>query len=310
MDISWLVPSGLVPSWLWIPVTLAAACAQTARNLTQRRLTETLGTLGATQVRFLYGFPFALIFLALVCLGLGQLPPRPDGDFALFVFCGAVSQILATALMLSAMRLQGFAVVTAYTKTEPVQVAIFAAVVLGEHVTLMAGVAIVIATLGVTLMTRLPAGIAGSGRLKPAMLGIAAGAMFALAAVGFRGAILSLSEGNFLLRATTTLAWGLGIQTALLGTWLLVMRRDALFGSFRAWRPSVVAGFLGALASQFWFIGFSLTSAANVRTLALVEVLFAGLLSHKLLSRGMSVREALSLALVVGGVALLLISHR
>lgn len=297
-------------TWLWIPATLAAACAQTARNLLQRRLTETLGTLGATQVRFLYGFPFALLFLTLVCSALGRLPPRPDTDFIFFACGGAVSQILATALMLSAMRVQGFAVVTAYTKTEPVQVAVFAAAVLGEHVTGLTGLAIAIATLGVILMTRLPAGSAAGGRLRPALLGISAGAMFALAAVCFRGAILSLDDGGFLLRATTTLAWGLGIQTALLGAWLLLMRRDALFGSFREWRASMVAGFLGALASQFWFIGFSLTSATNVRTLALVEVLFAGMLSHKLLSRGMSAREVLSLVLVVGGVGLLLVSHR
>ncbi|MES2549270.1 MAG: EamA/RhaT family transporter, partial [Pseudomonadota bacterium] len=34
--------------FLWIPVTLAAALAQTGRNATQRGLTERLGTLGAT----------------------------------------------------------------------------------------------------------------------------------------------------------------------------------------------------------------------------------------------------------------------
>ena len=35
---------------LWIPATLAASVAQTARNATQRQLTETIGTVGATQV--------------------------------------------------------------------------------------------------------------------------------------------------------------------------------------------------------------------------------------------------------------------
>ncbi len=62
------------------------------------------------------------------------------------------------------------------------------------------------------------------------------------------------------MRATTTLAWSLGVQTAILLAWLLVFDRKALVGSFRAWRPSLGAGFLGALASQFWFIGFALTT--------------------------------------------------
>ena len=43
----------------------------------------------------------------------------------------------------------------------------------------------------------------------------------------------------------------------------------------RAWRPSLFAGFMGAFASEFWFLAFAITTAANVRTLALVEVLFA-----------------------------------
>ena len=48
---------------LWAVFTLIAAAAQTARNAMQRELTATLGTVGATHVRFLFGFPFALLFL-------------------------------------------------------------------------------------------------------------------------------------------------------------------------------------------------------------------------------------------------------
>ena len=44
--------------------TLLAAAGQTARNAMQRELTAALGTVGATHVRFLFGFPFALMFLA------------------------------------------------------------------------------------------------------------------------------------------------------------------------------------------------------------------------------------------------------
>ena len=51
---------------LWIPITIAAAFAQTLRNAAQRRLVADVGTLGATLVRFLYGLPFALVWLAVV----------------------------------------------------------------------------------------------------------------------------------------------------------------------------------------------------------------------------------------------------
>ena len=61
---------------LWIPFTLLAAAGQTARNAMQRELTATLGTVGATHVRFLFGFPFALMFLAGVLAGTGRALPR------------------------------------------------------------------------------------------------------------------------------------------------------------------------------------------------------------------------------------------
>jgi drug/metabolite transporter (DMT)-like permease len=163
-----------------------------------------------------------------------------------------------------------------------------------------------VATSGVVLISSKPgAGLASSG-LRPILFGLAAGAFFALAAIGFRGAILALDQGSFLIRATTTLAWSLGAQTAILLVWLGLFDRAALMGSFRAWRPSLGAGFLGALASQFWFIGFSLTTAANVRTLALVEVVMAQAVSHRLLAQATSRREIAGIILIVAGVGLLL----
>ena len=293
-------------SLLWIPVTLAAAAAQTGRNATQRRLTEQIGTVGATQVRFLYGFPFALLALAGLTLATSERVPAPSPTFLLYVLGGAATQILATALMLSAMRERAFSVVTAYTKTEPVQVALFGLILLGDALTPAMALAIAVATSGAVLMAVKPGtGLTSSGG-RPVLFGIASGAFFALAAIGFRGAILSLDHGSALIRASTTLVWSLGLQTGILLVWLGLFNRKALVASFRAWRPSLGAGFLGALASQFWFIGFALTTAANVRTLALVEVLMAQAVSHRLLGQRTTRRETIGMVLILCGVGLLL----
>ena len=294
-------------SLLWIPATLTAAAAQTARNATQRRLTETLGTVGATQVRFLYGLPFAALFLLIVLAVSGEPLPGPGSGFFGFIVMGAVTQILATALMLAAMRERSFAVVTATTKTEPVHIAVFGLVVLGDPLTPLMALAIVVATAGVILAS-LKSGLSELTRAgaRPILMGVVAGAFFGLAATGFRGAILSLDSGSFVVRASTTLVCGLALQTAILVAWLIAFNRPALVGSLREWRSSLFAGFLGALASQFWFIGFALTAAANVRTLALVEVLMAQAVSHRLLAEGTTRRELLGIALIVAGVALLL----
>jgi drug/metabolite transporter (DMT)-like permease len=289
---------------LWIPATLAAALAQTARNATQRGLTDVIGVIGATQVRFLYGFPFALLFLTVVALASGRAPPGPDGAFLGFALMGAVAQILATALLLKAMRLRSFAVATACSKTEPVQVAIVAWALLGDTLTPLKLGFIALATIGVVLVTFRKGEKLSLESAGPLLHGVGAGGLFALAAVAFRGGILSLDmEENFMLRASTMLVWGLGLQTALLMAWLLLFDRAALTGSLRAWRPSLAAGFLGALASQFWFIAFSLTTAANVRTLALIEVPLAHLVSKRHFAEGASGQEVLGMCLIVLGVA-------
>lgn len=291
----------------WALAAIIAAAAQTARNAMQRKLTAEIGTVGATQVRFLYGFPFALLFLGLVAGVSREAIPTADLAFIGFAFAGAVSQILATALMLLAMKERSFSVTTAYTKTEPVQVAIFGSLVLGDHLSLTAICAIILATIGVVLMAVKAGEKLTAAGLRPALAGIAAGGLFALAAIFFRGGILELGEQSFVLRASTMLAWSLGLQTLILVIWMLLFDRRALTGSISVWRSSIFAGFMGAFASQFWFIGFSLTAAANVRTLGLVEVFFAQIVTRKLLSETTSRRELIGMAMILIGVGALLI---
>jgi drug/metabolite transporter (DMT)-like permease len=287
---------------LWAIFTVVAAAAQTARNAMQRNLIATLGTIGATHVRFLYGFPFALIFLALVHASVPAKAPAIHLPFLAWTAFGALAQIAATALMLAAMRERSFVVTTAYTKTEPVLVALFGVALLGDHLGLTAWIAIVIATAGILFMSWQP-GVTQS--LRPALLGVVSAALFGIAAVGFRGAIRSLDTQSFVLAATTTLAFGLGLQTLLLTTYLAITDRKGLMAIFKAWKPSLGAGFLGAFASQFWFLAFALETVAKVRTLALIEVIFAGLVSGAIIKQATSPRDGLGIALIVLGVGLL-----
>ncbi len=296
-------------TWLWIPASIFAAAAQAGRNAIQRSLTEQLGTLGATQVRFLYGFPFAFLFTVIAIFVTGSVLPKMNLEFALFVLAGALSQIAATALMLAAMRQRAFVVVTAWTKTEPVQVALFGMIVLGDQISLLAMGAIIVATVGVTVMASKPAAGGDSGPAwQPVVLGLSAAACFAIAAVAFRGGILALGEAHFFVRASWTLTCGLGLQTVLLAAWMMTFHYEAWVRCLKAWRISIWGGLLGASASQGWFLGFALTAAANVRTLGLVEVLFAQLLSWRVFLSKSTGRETLGIVLIVAGVACLLLT--
>lgn len=295
--------------WLWIVFTVAAALSQTIRNALQRELTASVGTAGATHVRFLFGLPFAVLFLAAIVYVMRAPLPAANMTFFAWSAFGAVTQIFATALMLMAMQNRSFVVAIAYIKTEPVLVAIFGLAFLGDALTFPVAAAIIIATAGVVAMSWTP-GIAAANSMKPAVLGIIAGAFFALAAVGFRGAVLSLGGSErFLVSAAYTLVVSLAIQTALLSLWLIAVDRKGFLAIFRAWKPSLSAGFMGALASQFWFMAFALATAASVRTLALIEVLFAQIVSRRLFSQKTTQHEALGILLLVAGIALLLWAH-
>ncbi|MSQ19441.1 MAG: hypothetical protein EXR39_07750 [Betaproteobacteria bacterium] len=114
------------PVWLWMSITVGAALAQTLRNAAQRHLTQSLGTLGATLVRFLYGLPFAALWLWLVLHFTAQSLPIPTLTFWAWVLVSSIAQIAATALLLQVMTNRNFALGVAYSKTEVIQIAVFA----------------------------------------------------------------------------------------------------------------------------------------------------------------------------------------
>jgi drug/metabolite transporter (DMT)-like permease len=291
-------------SYLWAIFTVIAAVAQTARNAMQKELTTKLGTVGATHIRFLFGFPFAILFLVGVMVVTGRSLPRPGLVYWPWLLDGAFAQILATALMLAAMGQRSFVVAYAYIKTEPVQVALFGLIFLGDRLSLPVSVAILIATAGVMVMAVRP-GVRLLEDIRPVLVGILSGSMFALSAIGYRGAILSLHDPNFVLAATFTVTLGLVLQAALLSLYLMLRDKAVLRAIMLAWKPSLFAGFMGAFASEFWFLAFAITTAANVRTLGLIEVLFAQLVSVFIFAQKTTTREALGITLVVVGVIIL-----
>jgi len=291
-----------------VAFTLLGAVGQTARNAMQRELTPSLGALGATLVRFLFGFPFALLFLAAVLAWTQGPLPAINRDFVLWILLGALTQIGATALMLMTMEQRSFVVTIAYLKTEPVLVALMGLAFLGDPLTAAMALAILTAMAGVALISVKPEALTG-GRFSilrgPALLGLSSAALFAASAIGYRGAILALDQPSFVLGATFSLAVGLSLQTLLLLAWLLICKRQILTPLMRLWRPSLAAGFSGAAASQCWFLAFALASAASVRTLALVEILLAQGVTHFLFRQKTSLREASGTVLLLAGAILI-----
>ena len=294
------------PLWLWIPIVFAAAAAQTVRNAAQKNLIRTAGTLAATSVRFIYGLPFALAALS-VCVALpGATLSQPNATFLVWTLLGALGQLAATALLLAGMQQRSFIVAVAYSKTEVLQVAIFSALLLGERVGGASVLAIAIASSGVMLLS-FKRGAAGSGFLNgwlspSALLGVASGAGFAISAVGYRGGALALGPMSPWLAGAYTLVWAQAIQSVLIGGYLARRQPGALKKIAQEWRISLMAGCAGALASFGWFTAFAMRNAADVRTLALVEVLYGYVVSRQIFREKMTVQETTGIVLLAIGI--------
>ena len=295
--------------WVWIPIVLFAAAAQTVRNTAQSALTKTAGTLAATSVRFIYGLPFAVIALAVIGTSSRFAWPQANAAFLRWAAGGAMAQLVATALLLAAMQRRSFVVALAYSKTEVLQVALFSVVLLGEHLTAVSTAAIVIASAGVILMS-VKRGSVGLGLLHSwlspaALLGVASGAGFAISAVAYRAATLSLGPLPPWFAGAYTLVWAQAIQSVTIAAYLAVREPKAWRQITSAWRVSLLAGLAGAVASFGWFTAFAMRNAADVRALALVEVLYGYLVSRRLLKEKTTHRELAGLTLLLIGIVII-----
>ena len=295
-------------SWAWILITLGAALAQTLRNAAQRSLTGDLGALGATLVRFLYGLPFAALWLVIAWLTFADAGAWPaiNAPFLLWTVVAALSQIAATAFLLRNMEERNFAIGVAYSKSEIIQVALFGLVLLGDRVSLMAVASIVIASLSVVLLSlpsdnRSLAAVAQAWTSRSALLGLGSGAAFGMAAVGYRGAALALDTPSIVFAAADSLVWAQTFQSILLGGFLVIRKFSVVVAVIRAWRVSLLAGAMGAIGSACWFTAMAMQPVARVRTLGLIELYFSYVVSRKVFRERLGGAELVGLVLLAVG---------
>ena len=293
----------------WIAITLAAAFLQNARTALQKKLTDRLDATEASYVRFCYAWPFALVYVLLLGVTGADLA-TPNGRFLAFVSAGALLQILGTVALIASFAHRNFAVGSAYSKTETVQTAVFGLVLLGDSVPLGAALGIAVSLVGVLLLSPRAPRVAGQAREwigTGGWLGMGAGAGFASSAVCYRGASLSL-DGEAHVTAAITLLAATVIQTLAMGLWLArpTGKAGALARVASTWRTGTWVGLFGMAASAGWFTAMTLQSAALVRALGQVELLFAFIVATTIFRERIRLAEVAGSALIVAGIALLL----
>jgi drug/metabolite transporter (DMT)-like permease len=295
--------------WAWIPITIWAAFCQTIRTGLQKQLKGRLSTNGASFTRFAYGLPLAVAYLGITLWATGKTIPAGNSEFYLWTTVGAVAQILATNLLILALSMRNFVVATAYSKTEALQAAAFGMVILAEPVSLSGVAAIVIGTLGVLLISLkgsenpMRAFLLGWTE-RSALVGIGSGALFAISAIGFRAASLSLGEDFLPLAAATTLVHAILLQIALMMAYLVLREPGELRRVAAAWRPGLIVGMASAAGSAGWFTAMALQVAAYVRMLGMTEMAFTFLMSYLVFRERPTRSEIIGVIVLLAGILL------
>ncbi len=299
---------------LWIPLTIAAAFLQNLRSTWQKQLTGELSAIAATYVRFSFGLPVAALYMLVLVYGTGAVPPTPDAEFLFYCLIGGFTQILGTLLTVALFAYRNFAIGSAYVKTETVQTALFGFIVLGDHLSIGAVIAIFISLIGVMLISSTRSALTlrlffTSLLERPALMGIGGGTCFGISAVSYRAASLSFGREDFLMPAAFTLLSVMLFQTIAMTAWIAWREPGQLTATARNWKVSFLVGLTGALASMGWFTAMTIENAAFVRALGQIELLFAFASSVFLFKEKTRPMEVYGVLLVVSGIVLLLFAR-
>lgn len=299
---------------IWIPVAVTAALFQCWRTALQQKLRGQMSVNAAGFVRYLYGAPMALLLFVLALTVTGQPVPTANPTFLIWCAAGGLFQILATNLLIMSFGYRNFAVGTAYSKTETVQSAIIALIVLHEALSPFAWIGIIVGLVGVMTLS-----LAGRGfnaralaqaTVQPAALcGLGAGLIFGFTTVFIKLANLSIEGDSMVVRALFALVLTNAMQIVMQGTFLLWREPAELKKAFTSWRTSMWVGTLSASGSACWFTGFAIADVALVRAVGQIEIVFTLLFSRFYLKETLKPGDVAGLSLVVFGVLLIIVLH-
>jgi drug/metabolite transporter (DMT)-like permease len=292
----------------WLPATLLAALFQAWRTAVQQRVRAELSVNAAGLVRYLYGLPVGLALLAAYMAWRGEVLPSMQPIFLLSAALAGFAQIIGTNLLLMAFGYRNYVAGTAFAKTEAMQGALLAFLLLGETLSWVTLGGIVIGVAVVMMVA------AGGERLRlrelwqpAALCGLGAGLGFTMTSIFVKSATLRIDTADKIFAALIVLVVVQACQTVMQGGYVWAREREQVAKVLSSWRTSGQVGLLAALGSACWFAGFATAPVALVRAVGQVEVILTLGFSRFYLKETRKPGEATGLLLVGAGVVIALI---
>ncbi|MEJ6399469.1 EamA family transporter [Yoonia sp. 208BN28-4] len=296
---------------LWIYITFAAALAQSLRFMLQKQLKSAgLSTAGATFARFVFAAPLVALIAMSYAWFSGQGLPKVSPVFFAYAIAGGTSQILATMCVVALFSLRNFAVGITFKKTEVLLSVLIGFVILGDAVTVPALIAIFIGLAGVLLLSDPPN---ATGRWhkrilnKAVALGLLSGLLFGFSGVFYRGASLSIAEGDTFYRATIAMMCVTAYQVLVMTAWLRWREAGEIGKVLVAWRKVALTGLASMIGTMCWFSAFTLQTAGYVNAVGQVELIFSIAIGAMVFGERITAREWQGLLLLTGSIVLLVL---
>ena len=285
---------------LWVFASVAAALFQTVRFMLQKVLsTGPLSTAGSTFSRFAYSAPVVWALLAVGLWSSDTALPRLSLAFWTYACLGGLAQILATVCVVALFRQRNFAVGITFKKTEVILTAIVGMLFFAEDVSVIGWIAILIGLVGVILLSRTPdleEGFWAALSSRATALGVTAGVLFAVSATTYRAASLEIDSDMPVLRAGVTLACVIALQCCSMAAWLWVKEPDQITAVWRARKVAVWIGLTSLAGSFGWFLAFTLQTAAYVKAVGQIELIFSIMATVLFFKEKITVRELWAVA--------------
>lgn len=263
----------------WILFTLMAAFTQAWRNAFQKQLSTTVDSYGVTLARFFFAFPLAGLYLNFLYVQQPiSIHVSFHTNFWIYVFIAAMSQILATILMVQLFRQKNYAIGVGLAKSEAILAAIIGVTLFGEYLSLFAWLGVFLGAFAIFLLSK--GGIQGTKfSWNTLLIGTGSGLCFAITSLLVREASLELDMLPVLHRAAWVLFTVIGIQCSVLLFFLVIFKPKTLWAMWERVGLVLKISLCSCIASLGWFTAMSMQSVAIVTTLGQIEILFSLLIS-------------------------------
>ncbi len=294
---------------LWVPITILAAFSQNQRSIFQKKLQDKMSSISSTYTRFLFGLPFVIIYFLFLNYFSNTTFQISNINITFFIYClfGGLSQIIATFLLLKIFKTSNFSVATSYSKTEPIQAALFGFILLNDSISLMGFIGILIGLVGIVITSIKKLNFKNIVFNISVLYGLLSGALFGLSAVMFRGASHSLFSLDYVLTSSFTLLIAISIQTFILTLYIVFKDIKQFNLLYTNLQDGLTVGFFGALASICWFYAMSIQNVAYVRALGQIELIFTILASIFYFKEKITLRQLIGIFVIFLGLLLILL---